>query len=147
MFWRVSPYGSSEVFWEKGLDYKHGTGHGVGYLLNVHEGPHGFSSEVPLREGMVVTIEPGVYTEGSHGIRIENSVFVQEEEKNEFGQFLSFETVTFLPYEKKAIVVSELTADEINWINAYHQAVYEKLSPMLNDEERAWLKDKTEAIA
>ena len=96
---------------------------------------------------MLFSDEPGVYKPGRHGIRIENSVFVQEEEKNEFGQFLSFETVTFLPYEKKAIVVSELTADEINWINAYHQAVYKKLSPMLNDEERAWLKDKTEAIA
>ena len=143
--------------WNRCMNFGHGTGHGIGYVLNVHEGPgkiiieyaslFPYARQTALLPGMLFSDEPGVYKPGRHGIRIENSVFVQEEEKNEFGQFLSFETVTFLPYEKKAIVISELTADEINWINAYHQAVYEKLSPMLNDGERAWLKDKTEPIA
>lgn len=143
--------------WNRCMNFGHGTGHGIGYVLNVHEGPgkiiieyaslFPYARQTALEPGMLFSDGPGVYKPGRHGIRIENSVFVQKDEKTEFGQFLSFETITYLPYEKKAIVLSELTREEVDWINAYHQAVYDKLSPMLNAEEQAWLKEKTEAIS
>ncbi len=145
------------AYWNRGMDFGHGTGHGMGYVMNVHEGPgkiiieyaqlFPYARQTALEPGMLFSNEPGVYKPGRHGIRIENSILVREEEKTEFGQFLGFETVTFLPYEAKAIVLSELSDDEIDWINAYHEAVYTKLSPLLNDEERAWLKEKTQAIS
>ena len=142
--------------WNRLMNFGHGTGHGIGYVLNVHEGPGKIITEyaplfpyarnTPLEEGMLFSDEPGVYKPGRHGVRIENAVFVQKAEKNEFGQFMEFETITFLPYERKAIMSAELTQGEIDWINQYHKAVYEKLSPHLNDEEKAWLMDKTAPI-
>ncbi len=142
--------------WDYLMNFGHGTGHGMGYILNVHEGPgkiimeyaplFPYARNTVLESGMLFSNEPGLYKPGRHGIRIENSVFVQKAEKNEFGQFMEFETITFLPYERKAIVVEELKPEELDWINRYHATVYEKLSPHLNDEEKAWLKDKTQPI-
>lgn len=143
--------------WNRFMNFGHGTGHGIGYVLNVHEGPgkiiieyaplFPYARDVALEEGMLFSDEPGVYKPGRHGIRIENSVLVQKSRKNEFGQFMEFETVTFLPYEKQAILLSELTADEMDWINQYHAQVYEKLSPYLNEEEKNWLKEKTSPLS
>lgn len=143
--------------WHYLMNFGHGTGHGMGYILGVHEGPGKIIMEYapafpyartsPLEVGMQFSDEPGIYKPGRHGIRIENTVFVQPIEKNEFGQFLQFETITFLPYEQKAIVIEELTDEELDWINQYHVTVYEKLSPYLNEEEKAWLKDKTRHIS
>jgi len=143
--------------WNRFMNFGHGTGHGIGYVLNVHEGPgkiiieyaplFPYARGVALEEGMLFSDEPGVYKPGRHGIRIENSVLVQKSRKNEFGQFMEFETVTFLPYEKQAILLSELTADEMDWINQYHAQVYEKLSPYLNEEEKNWLKEKTSPLS
>ena len=92
---------------------------------------------------MLFSDEPGVYKPGRHGVRIENSVLVQKAQKNEFGKFMRFETVTFLPYERKAILTDELTEQEVDWINRYHEEVFRKLSPMLNEQEKCWLKEKT----
>lgn len=143
--------------WNRFMNFGHGTGHGIGYVLNVHEDPgkiiieyaplFPYARGVALEEGMLFSDEPGVYKPGRHGIRIENSVLVQKSRKNEFGQFMEFETVTFLPYEKQAILLSELTADEMDWINQYHAQVYEKLSPYLNEEEKNWLKEKTSPLS
>lgn len=143
--------------WNKLIQYKTGTGHGIGYVSNVHEGPckimmdytsmFPYALSEPLDVGMLFSDEPGVYKPGRHGIRIENSVFVQEEEVNEFGRFLGFETITFLPYERKAIIVSELTEEERVWIDCYHKATYEKLSPYLTEEEKIWLKEKTAPLS
>ena len=105
-----------------------------------------YASNVVLEEGMLFSDEPGVYKPGRYGIRIENAVLVQKAQKNEFGQFMEFETVTFLPYEQKAILVAELTEAEIAWINQYHAKVYEVLSPLLNEEEKAWLKEQTRPL-
>ncbi|WMM24449.1 aminopeptidase P family protein [Tissierella sp. MB52-C2] len=135
--------------WQEGIDYKCGTGHGVGFLLNVHEGPHGFamvSNTVVLEKGMIVTIEPGVYKEGSHGIRIENVVVVEEDIKTDSGQFMKFETISFVPIDLQGIDVELLTENERTWLNEYHKDVFNKLSPYLNDEERAWLKEETRSI-
>lgn len=135
--------------WQAGLDYKHGTGHGVGYLLNVHEGPHRIASvpnDVVLEKGMVVSIEPGVYKEGSHGIRIENIVVVEEDIKTDSGQFMRFEVLSYVPIDLDAIDISLLTEKEKAWLNDYHKEVYEKLSPYLNEEERAWLREETRSI-
>lgn len=135
--------------WQAGLDYKHGTGHGVGYFLNVHEGPHriaAVSNDVPLKKGMVVSIEPGVYKAGKHGIRIENIVVVDEDIKTESGQFFKFEVLSFVPIDLACIDKSMLTKDEKQWINKYHSHVFDKISPYLNKEERAWLEKKTKAI-
>ncbi|HEY8363788.1 MAG TPA: aminopeptidase P family protein [Tissierellaceae bacterium] len=152
------PYGSTGSnidalarypLWQEGIDYKHGTGHGVGYLLNVHEGPHRISTipnSVVLEKGMVVSIEPGVYKEGKHGIRIENIVVVDEDIKTDSGQFMKFEMLSFVPIDLNCIDVTLLTEKEKEWLNNYHKDVYEKLSPYLNDEERAWLKEKTREI-
>ena len=135
------------------MKYNTGTGHGIGYVSNVHEGPckimmdytsiFPYALDVPLDTGMLFSNEPGVYKPGRYGIRIENSIIVQEETVNEFGRFLGFETVTFLPYEKKAILVSQLTDEEKEWIDSYHQDVLKKLSPFLTPEETEWLTDKT----
>ncbi len=142
--------------WNYMRNFGHGAGHGMGYILNVHEGPgkiimeyapaFPYARNIVLEEGMLFSNEPGLYKPGRYGIRIENSVFVQKAEKNEFGQFMEFETITFLPYERKAIVVEELNSEELDWINRYHETVYKKLSPHLNDEEKAWLKEKTKPI-
>lgn len=135
--------------WQEGLDYKHGTGHGVGYFLNVHEGPHRIASvpnDVALEEGMVVSIEPGVYKENKHGIRIENIVVVEKDVETEFGKFLKFQVLSFVPIDLNCIDVSLLTESEKTWLNNYHKEVYDKLSIQLDDDERAWLKEATRSI-
>lgn len=135
--------------WEHGIDYKHGTGHGVGYFLNVHEGPQSISpriSMVKLEEGMLVSNEPGVYREGSHGIRIENLLLVAGDIETEFGEFLRFEPVTLCPIDLAAVEPDLLDEEEKRWLNQYHERVYDTLSPLLDEKERLWLKDKTKAI-
>lgn len=135
--------------WEQGLDYQCGTGHGVGYLLNVHEGPqsmrwrYGSGQEAVLEPGMDITNEPGVYIEGSHGIRIENVMVVQNDIKNEYGQFLHFETLTWVPLDFEAIDESCLTPDTRRMLWDYQHKVYEKLAPMLDETEREWLRRET----
>ena len=135
--------------WKEGLDFKHGTGHGVGFFLNVHEGPQRIANapnDVALEEGMVVSIEPGMYRTGKHGIRIENIVVVKEDIKTEFGQFLSFDTLSFVPIDLNCIDEELLSVDEKKWLNDYHKEVYEKISPFVNEEEALWLKEKTREI-
>ncbi len=140
--------------WDLGIDFKCGTGHGVGYLSNIHEPPTGFRWQIvksknehhKLEEGMVLTNEPGVYIEGSHGIRIENEMITHMAEKNEFGQFMNFETITFAPIDLDGIAPDEMTKFEREWLNNYHAQVYEKIGPHLTEEEREWLKEYTRAI-
>jgi Xaa-Pro aminopeptidase len=135
--------------WEVGLDYRCGTGHGVGYCLSVHEGPQRFSqvlNKVKLEKGMIITIEPGIYREGKHGVRTENMVEVIEDEKNEYGQFMRFEAITYCPVSLKGIDPSLLTDQEKKWLNNYHGMVYEKLAPYLDIREKAWLKENTHTI-
>jgi len=135
--------------WEVGLDYKCGTGHGVGYCLSVHEGPHSISpvpNKTKLEKGMIVTIEPGIYREGKHGIRTENMVLVVEDEKTEYGQYLRFEPMTLCPISLKGINPDMLTENEKNWLNGYHRKVRETLSPYLDEEEKAWLEENTRSI-
>lgn len=140
--------------WYMGIDYKCGTGHGIGFVLNVHESPNGFRWRVVpdrddscvLEEGMVTTNEPGVYVEGSHGIRIENELVVRKSEKNEYGQFMDFEVVTFAPIDLDAVDKTLLLKDEKEYLNKYHKEVYNKIAPFLNDEEREWLKEYTREI-
>jgi len=136
--------------WQEGLDYKCGTGHGVGYLLNVHEGPHRISTainSVKLEKGMVVTIEPGVYKAGKYGIRIENVAVVDEDIETEYGgKFMKFEVLSYVPIDLEAIDVNMLTEKEREWLNNYHQMVYDKLSPYLEEEEKNWLRNETRKI-
>lgn len=140
--------------WDEGLDFKHGTGHGIGYLLNVHEAPNGFRWKiVPERvdscvfeEGMITSDEPGIYIEGSHGIRTENLIVCRKGEKNEYGQFMYFETLTMAPIDLDAIDPSYLNDAEKQQLNDYHRLVYEKLSPYMDDGEREWLRKYTRAI-
>jgi Xaa-Pro aminopeptidase len=132
--------------WDLGIDYGHGTGHGVGFMLNVHEGPQSISKrpvDVVLKPGMIVSNEPGVYREGRFGIRIENLLAVRNTEKTEFGQFMGFEDLTRCPYERRLIEPGLLTEDEKNQINHYHALVYTELENLLNEEECIWLKQKT----
>ena len=136
-----------EYFWREGLDYRCGTGHGVGFMLNVHEGPQGFGSPVKLKEGMVLTVEPGVYTEGSHGIRTENVVTVVKGEKTEYAQFLKFELFTLVPIDTKCLDVTMLTDHELDWLNRYHQHVWEELSPLVSPRAKAWLEDATKPLS
>lgn len=137
-----------QPIWAEGIDYKCGTGHGVGFFLNVHEGPQSIrnSNHVVLEKGMILTNEPGIYLEGKHGIRTENMLVVVEAEKTEFGQFMAFDTITYCPIDVDAIEVGLLIQAEKQWLNAYHEEVYAKLSPYLNEEEQAWLKHETRAI-
>lgn len=140
--------------WDLGIDFKCGTGHGVGYLLNIHEPPTGFRWQIvksknehhKIEEGMVLTDEPGIYIEGSHGIRIENELISHKAEQTEFGQFMNFETITFVPIDLDGIAPDEMTKFEREWLNNYHAEVYEKIAPHLTEEERAWLKEYTRAI-
>lgn len=140
--------------WNIGIDYRCGTGHGVGYLLSVHEAPNGFRwKQVPdrndsaiLEEGMVTTDEPGVYIEGSHGIRTENEFICVKDEYNEYGQFMKFEMLTWAPIDLDGIDPKWLNPDDICQLNTYHQQVYEKISPYLNDDEKTWLREYTRAI-
>lgn len=138
--------------WQHGLNFGHGTGHGVGFFMNVHEPPQGFMTGLgsrgitPHEAGMYSSNEPGFYQNGEYGIRIENLVLVVEAEKTEFGQFLKFDTITLFPIETRLIDVSLLTRAEKAWFNAYHKRVNQKLSPALNEEEKAWLADKCKRI-
>lgn len=140
--------------WDVGLDYKCGTGHGVGHILNVHEGPNGFrwkivperSDSCILEEGMVTTDEPGVYLEGKYGIRTENELICRKGEKNEYGQFMYFENITCAPIDLDAILPEEMTETERRRLNDYHKMVYDALSPYLSQEEKEWLKEYTRAI-
>ena len=142
-----------QPLWDIDIDYQCGTGHGVGYILNVHEGPQSLRwrftdgmVEAVLEEGMDVTNEPGVYIAGSHGIRIENVMVVKKDTKNEYGQFMHFDTLTYAPIDLDAIDVQYLTATQRAYLNEYHQAVYEKVSPLLPVEEREWLREATRTI-
>ena len=131
-----------KLMWDNCLDYKSGTGHGLGFCLNVHEGPQKISMQpnpVKLEAGMVVTNEPGVYREGEYGIRTENTLRVVEHKENAFGKFLRFETFSYCPIDRELIEPSMLTEEEKNWLSAYHSTVYKNLSPILTDEERDWL--------
>lgn len=140
--------------WNMGIDYKCGTGHGIGYLLNVHEDPNGFRWKIVperndscvLEAGMVTTDEPGVYLEGKYGIRTENELICHKAEKNEYGQFMVFENVTYAPIDLDAIEPEEMTKTEKGLLNEYHKMVYEKISPYLTEEEKAWLREYTREI-
>jgi Xaa-Pro aminopeptidase len=138
--------------WDNGLNYGHGTGHGVGFFLNVHEGPFsiGIGSDGdrsnPLVPGLVFSDEPGIYREGKYGIRTENMLLVSNSLENEFGQFLKFETLSLCHIDTVLIDKYFLTATEIQWLNNYHSIVYEKLSAFLTDNEKKWLKEKTHEI-
>ncbi|EGT3617106.1 aminopeptidase P family protein [Clostridium perfringens] len=139
-----------EPLWNEGIDYKCGTGHGVGFFLNVHEGPQSISpvpNKVALEPGMILTNEPGIYREGKYGIRTENTmVVVKDINSEEFGEFYKFETISLCPIDLEAVEVSLLSEVERNWLNDYHKNVYEVLSPYLNEEEKAFLKNETRAI-
>ncbi|HBF5316457.1 TPA: aminopeptidase P family protein [Clostridioides difficile] len=145
---------SRSCMWNMGIDYQCGTGHGIGFVLNVHEAPNGFRWRVVperfdsavLEEGMVTTNEPGIYIEGSHGIRTENEIVVRKAEKNFYGQFMEFEVVTLAPIDLDGIVPELMNKDEKDYLNWYHKLVYDKISPFLTDEEREWLKVYTRAI-
>lgn len=140
--------------WNLGIDYRCGTGHGVGYLLNVHEAPNGFrwksvperNDQAVLQAGMVTTDEPGVYIENSHGIRTENELICQKAEENEYGQFMNFETITYVPIDLDGIDKKYLNEMDIEQLNQYHKMVYEKVSPYLDSEEKEWLQRYTRAI-
>lgn len=139
-------------FWDRGLNFNHGTGHGVGYLLNIHEGPAGIRWQYSARdshvleEGMILTDEPGIYIEGSHGIRLENELLVCKGEKNEYGQFMYLEPITYIPMDLDAVNPDMMSEDEKKLLNAYHKTVYEKIAPYLDDEEKEWLKKYTREI-
>ncbi|AGF53900.1 Xaa-Pro aminopeptidase [Clostridium saccharoperbutylacetonicum] len=141
---------SRRVLWEEGLDYKCGTGHGVGFCLSVHEGPQTIRpipNTVELEPGMILTNEPGIYREGKHGIRTENIMLVVPDKKDEeFGEFYKFETMSYCPIDLEGIDVNLLTDYEKEWLNDYHKETYEKLSPFLNDDEKQFLKEETKAI-
>ena len=140
-----------QYLWNMNLDFKHGTGHGIGYLLSIHEGPCRISwqpakENVPLENGMILSDEPGLYIADSHGIRLENELLVRNDVKNEYGQFMEFEVITYVPFDLDAIEPSLMRDDEKAQLNAYHQNVYDIVSPYLNDAEKKWLKKYTKEI-
>ena len=135
--------------WRAGLNYLHGTGHGVGSYLSVHEGPHQIRMEwkpTPLRSGMTVTDEPGIYLAGEFGVRIENTLLVKDYMQTEMGKFLQMESLTLCPIDTAPIDVLLLTEEEKNWLNVYHQLVFEKLSPWLDEEDKNWLREATKSL-
>lgn len=135
--------------WKHGYNYLHGTGHGVGAYLNVHEGPHQIRMEyrpAPIVEGMTVTDEPGIYLEGRFGVRIENTLVVVPYMETEFGRFLQFESLTLCPIDLSPVIADMLTAEEKAWLNDYHRMVYDKLAPLLDEEEREWLRENTREV-
>lgn len=135
--------------WEKGLDYNHGTGHGVGYLLSVHEGPNSFRyrpsvnrrNDCILEEGMITSDEPGIYLEGKFGVRLENMIVCQKDVENEYGSFLCFDSLTLVPFDLSAIILEDLSTKERRWLEQYHKKVFETISPYLTEEETEWLKE------
>jgi len=140
--------------WNMGIDYKHGTGHGIGYILNVHEGPQNIrwrfasgQNEAPLMPGMIVSDEPGVYIEGSYGIRIENILEVIKKGSGEYGQFLGFDHLTYAPIDLEAIDTSIMDQSDIKALNDYHAEVYKRVSPLIDDADvLKWLKTATRSI-
>ena len=140
--------------WDVGLDYKHGTGHGIGHILNVHEGPNAFRWKVSpgrsegsvLEEGMITSDEPGLYFEGTFGIRTESELLCRKGEKNEYGQFMYFENLTYVPIDLDAVDAEALTSTERRQLNGYHAMVYETMAPLLTEDERSWLREATRAI-
>lgn len=142
-------YAARQPLWEMGCDYNHGTGHGVGYLLNVHEAPNAFRYRIlkepgqnaVLEEGMITSDEPGIYLAGKYGIRLENLILCVKKEKNEFGQFMGFEPLTFVPFDRDAIDTEQMSQKELDYLNDYHRQVYEKLEKYLSSEEKEWLAD------
>ena len=147
-------YQARGALWQQGLDFNHGTGHGVGFVSSVHERPNGIRWRIVpermdsciLDEGMFTSDEPGLYIEGSHGIRTENLLICHRAEKNMYGQFMNFETMTFAPIDLDAVVISEMEPSDVRLLNAYHKEVYEKLSPYMTEEENEWLKEVTRPI-
>ncbi len=142
-----------EPLWENGLDYNHGTGHGVGFLLGVHEGPQRFqwripmnATSIPLEEGMIISNEPGIYLEGRFGIRHENLVLCRKGEQNGYGQFMYLEPLTMVPFDRDAILPELMTDKELQWLNDYHSKVYETLRPHFEGEELQWLQEATKEI-
>ena len=143
-----------EVLWEHGLDYKHGTGHGVGNILNVHEGPQSFrwkllpdaGKPAVFEEGMITSDEPGIYLENQYGIRIENEILCRKGEKNEYGQFMYFEDLTFVPIDLDGVELSQMSELDKERLNDYHAAVFEKLKPYFEGEELTWLRHVTRAV-
>jgi Xaa-Pro aminopeptidase len=141
-----------KALWENGLNYGHGTGHGVGFCLNVHEGPQnigqgaGIDSKIIIEPGMLISDEPAIYREGEYGIRIENLILCFEDEETEFGKFLKFDTVSLCYIDKSLIDISLFDQKELAWLNSYHAEVYDKLSPFLTSEEKRWLKDRTSSL-
>lgn len=141
---------SRECMWREGYNFLHGTGHGVGSYLNVHEGPHQIRMEwkpTPLRAGMTVTDEPGLYLKGKFGVRIENTLLIKDFVETTFGKFLQMESLTLCPIDTAPIDVDMLLLEEVEWLNAYHREVFEKLSPYLEDEEVGWLAEATKPLA
>lgn len=146
-------YLAREPLWRLGLDYNHGTGHGVGYLLNVHEGPQGIRQReignhigTVLQEGMITSNEPGVYIEGEYGIRLENLILCLRDKKTEAGEFMRFETLTMVPFDRDAILPECMEAEDLRLLNEYHARVYEALAPYLDPAEREWLREATAAV-
>ena len=147
-------YTIREAFWQRGMDFNHGTGHGVGYLLNVHERPNGLRWKiVPEREdsaviepGMICSVEPGLYGEGRFGARTENMILCVPDETNQYGQFLRFEFLTWAPIDLDAIDVRFMDEKDVERLNAYHAEVYRKIAPFLEEEEREWLKGAVREI-
>lgn len=138
-----------KALWDAGINYLHGTGHGIGHCLNVHEGPQSIRMElnsVPLKPGMVMSDEPAMYRTGEYGIRTENMILLREDSETEYGKFYGFDTLTLCYIDTRLIIVPMLSVRERAWINKYHQMVYDLLSPHLNEEEKAWLKEKTTEI-
>ncbi len=140
-----------ELFWKSGLDFKHGTGHGIGYLMNVHEGPNRIGWKIPkdksagviFEPGMLTSDEPGLYIEGEYGIRIENDILCTERFTNEYGRFLGFESMTLVPIDLSPVLWEDMSKEEIRWLNEYHQKVYEALSPYLKGDDLEYLKEAT----
>ena len=136
--------------WREGMNYLHGTGHGVGSYLNVHEGPHQIRMQwkpSPLRANMIVTDEPGLYLEGRFGVRIENTMIILPYKETEFGRFLQIEPLTLCPIDTEPIIIDMMRPEETEWLNNYHKRVYDELSPLLEDEDKEWLKEKTRPVA
>ena len=135
--------------WQALRNYGHGTGHGVGFFLNVHEGPHvfnGTATDIAIESGMITSIEPGLYKEGEYGIRIENLVLSKEFENSQYGEFMDFETLTICYIATDLVEKSILDQVHIDWLNNYNQWVFDQLESKLSEDEKAWLKEKTKAI-
>jgi len=141
---------SRNVLWQEGIDFLHGTGHGVGHILSVHEGPNNISfrniKDVAIKPGMITTDEPGIYLKGEYGIRLENELLCVEDEVNSYGTFYRFECLTLVPFQLECIDIDMLTEDEKEYLNNYHKKVYDNISPYLKDDERIWLKNITKSV-